>query len=104
MHVCIHYVDGTTQSAAAHDWPLLRGEGVDRVDATQDGITERIEGMSIYWLYFSEGRIVIGGGGVGPAYGGLLTETVVGFGRRPLEYMPDLAHDQIKLGWWLPDG
>jgi hypothetical protein len=76
---------------------------MDWVDLiADDGTASRVQGCSVYWLYEEDGGWVVGGGTVGHAE---ISEVVVpGHQPRRPRYMPDLGHDQVKLGWWLPEG
>jgi hypothetical protein len=97
----VHYVNGTLITTQLEAWTSLRGDGIDYVDLIDDaGNASRIQGQSVYWLYQEGDAWVAGGGIVGHPE---IIETVVpGHGFRRPQHMPDLAHDQVKLGWWLP--
>jgi hypothetical protein len=100
--VTVRYVDGAVVNAPVADWPRLRSDGVDYADlVADDGAVYRVQGRSVYWLYPVGGGWVLGGGTVGGS------ESIVDvaydsglFKVHHPEYMPDLAHDRVKLGWW----
>lgn len=99
----VRYVDGTEAIRAPTGWRGMRSEGVDHVDLqVAEGLTYRIQGRSIYWLYQqADGRWVAGGGIVGSNEP--IVEAVADTTRfeiRCLEFMPDLERTQVKLGWW----
>lgn len=103
--VRVSYTSGATMTVPVEDWPNIRGDGVDEVTLILDEIhTHRLSGHSLYWLYREEDAWVIGCGTVGNQP--LTAEGVYhDDGRteaRPLEWMPDLRHSEIKLGWWRP--
>lgn len=102
-NIRIRYVDGREIFASATSWATLPSQGVDWVEIGHDHYT-RTSGMSIYWLYREAALWVMGSGPVG--YGTLPAEVLVGsddqHASRPIEFMPDLPHELVKLGWWWP--
>ena len=103
MRVHVRYIDGRTLSADPDDWSILPSEGLDEVALENAAGTAHSSGHSVYWLYPEGSTWVLGGGSIG--YTNPLGETVVGSGNheyRQIEYMPDLRHDQVKLGAWWP--
>jgi hypothetical protein len=99
--VVVCYVNGQVIETTVGGWSLLRGDGIDHVDLIDDaGNASRIQGQSVYWLYQEGDAWVAGGGIVG--HPEIIETAVPGHGFRRPQHMPDLAHDQVKLGWWLP--
>jgi hypothetical protein len=99
----VGYVDRQAIRAEPSEWPRLPSEGVDFVELENGAGSVRVSGHSLYWLYLEGDSWVIGGGSIG--YANPLGETVVGVGNhqyRAIEYMPDLAARQVKLGHWWP--
>jgi hypothetical protein len=95
----IRYVDGTELAVTLDAWPDVRGDGVDYFDI--DG--HRFQGFTLYWLYPDGDNWVAGGYGPDPPLELLFSPSGdVVTTRRPA-YPPDLAHGQVKVGWWLPD-
>lgn len=107
-NVRIEYVDGRTIEATADKWPILPAEGVWSVTwSNKEGESLIHSGHSLYWCYREHGRscYIVGEGTVANVYGMLLPpETLLYLDghqeSRPVKFMPDLRHDQIKLGWW----
>lgn len=101
--VRIRYVTGRVEAASVSAWPELPAEGIDWVEIGHHHFT-RTMGMSIYWVYREGNRWVMGSGPVG--YGALPAEVLVGADdqheARAIEFMPDLPHSAVKLGWWWP--
>jgi hypothetical protein len=99
--VTVRYVDGTQVTCALDRWTDLRAAGVDYVDLQSADGVYRVQGRSIYWLYQDGDRWVLGGGIVGNSEPiEEVIATAIGFEIRHPEYMPDLEHDRVKLGWW----
>lgn len=103
--VTIGYVDGTTCSFDAGVWPSQRADGVDWVEVANASGPSRLQGHSVYWLY-REGRVWVAGQ-ASLHYGRVLPPEVLFLpdGRqdtRVIEYVPDLPHGVVKLGWWRP--
>ena len=94
----------TTLKFGVDQWPIVRADGVQWIRISCNGLSHEVEGRSIYWIYEQGGFIVIGGGCI--RYDSrLITEVLINpeTGRqheRLREYMPDLEHKQVKLGWW----
>lgn len=96
----VRYVDGTEVTVAPEVWPWLRADGVDYVDIGGHWL----QGFTLYWLYPDGDGWVAGGYGPDPplelTFG--RSDGVIEL-RRP-DGVRDLAHAQVKLGWWLPEG
>lgn len=109
--VAVTYVDQEgTWDADASDWPLLRADGVDEVVIYNASGASHIAGCTLYWVY-PEGDVwVRGGAGLGMGYADkgeyLPPETLClpdgTQTHRTVEWVPDLPHDAVKLGWWYP--
>lgn len=100
--VTVRYVDGSEAAACVWDWPSLRSDGVDYVDVCgEDGVKDRIQGQSVYYLHAEDDHWVIGGGIVGDRE--MIEVVVPGHQWRHPTRLRDLRHDQIKLGHWLPE-
>lgn len=97
MRVRIEYVDGTSTEGDAEDWPRLRSDGVDRVNVA--GIW--IAGHSLYWLRREDGGYSAGAASFypNPLFGVFISDEGVQT-ERDIEFVPDLRHDEVKLGWW----
>lgn len=97
MRVSIHYVDGSAADGDAKDWPALRAEGVDEV--TIDGI--RIAGHSLYWLRRVEQGWEAGAASFypNPLFEVFIPDEGPQQERHPA-HVPDLNHEDVKLGWW----
>jgi hypothetical protein len=98
--VVVHYVDGTTTEGTVVDWPGLPSHGVDWVEIAR----VRFKGKSVYWLY-PEGDDWIAG--CASFYedaknAELIVHPDGSQDERPIEWVPDLAHVNVKLGWWRP--
>lgn len=105
MTVRVEYVDGTVIEAPLADWPTLPADGVWSVTySNKPGEFLRHAGHSVYWCYPEGDRYVVGLGTVSNVYGTLPSEAVLfpdgHQEEREIKFMPDLRHDQIKLGWW----
>lgn len=99
MHIA--YVDGTVQQGTAEGWPYLRSDGVDSVTLIDGDLSVRFASASLYWLYAEDGEWVSGCASVG--YDPNPIREIIGTDRERLRpYLPDLAHEQVKLGWWWP--
>lgn len=102
--VRVTYVDGTTLSLAASEWRWMRAEGIDWVAIGHEKFT-MLSGQSLYWVYAEGDFWVMGGGPVG--YGAVPPEVLVGRDdehiSRPVQFMPDLMHRDVKLGHWWPN-
>ncbi len=58
---------------------------------------------SLYWLYKEKDYYVAGCGSVRYSSNHLNEVLIFEDGRqenRKIEFMPDLMHNQVKLGWW----
>lgn len=102
----ITYVDGQELSIDPSEWGDVRGDGVDEV-FFQVGheLGTKMSGHSVYWVYREEDAWVVGCGTVGdqPLTHEALYHDDGRSSSRPVgEYMPDLHHADIKLGWWRP--
>ena len=99
----IKYVDGELIRATTADWCNLRPDGIDYVDF----FCIQRAGHSIYYLcednikYDGEIAWVVGGMSL---YEHNCEESIIrSTGEvmmRVVTSLPDLRHDQIKIGWW----
>ena len=100
----VKYVDGAYFDIPVHDWTSLDGQGIDYIEIGVEHFT-KTSGHSIYWVYPEGDTWVMGSGPVG--YGAISPEVVVAQDgtqlARDIQFMPDLHHSDIKLGWWWPD-
>lgn len=102
LNITIEYSQGQT-TIAAHLWPIARSDDVQQVTAECNGLSVMFQAQSIYWFYPEGENWIIGAGSVrydpNP-----LTEVVIAPDgtqtERKREYMPDLTHDRVKLGWF----
>ncbi len=102
MQVLVEYVRDV-RTVPVMEWDSLPSEGVQRVDILVGRYITSFAGFSIYWLYQEGGNHVVGAGSV--RYSKELINEVVfkpdgTSENRGLEFMPDLLHNQVKLGWW----
>jgi hypothetical protein len=101
VNLSVRYVEGTVSATGADRWEPLRSEGVDHVDLADGLGTYRMQGQSLYWVRREGSLWVMGGGTVTDV------QEVWAFGEGRFQFtrppfMPDLAHEEVKLGWWLP--
>lgn len=111
IRVRIDYVDGTFAEGPLEMWTIMPSEGVDTITIyTRTGST-RIAGMTIYWLYRQGDVWHRGGAGLGAGYIGgrsipMPPEVLIfpdeHMEQVPLEWVPDMPHSAVKLGWWYP--
>jgi len=99
----VEYIDGEVIESSTKEWEKIRPEGINSINLK--GRTH-LSGDSIYFIYpdtILDNEIVwmVGSFAV---YMNTCTEfmirqngEVIGRERRS---MPDLKHDQVKLGWW----
>jgi hypothetical protein len=98
MRLAVRYVNGQVIETTVDGWPLLRADGIDYVDLVAERTGYRMQGCSAYWLRQEGGLWMLGGGTVVD-----VQEVVAspdGFDVRRPEHMPDIAHGNVKLGWW----
>lgn len=97
----IVYVDGTEIEVPAEDWARARSDGVDVVFAGVDGAWTSYQGHSLYWLRREGESWVVGGASF---YENPISEIIIAPDgtqtERKLEWVPDLRHAEVKLGWW----
>jgi hypothetical protein len=104
----VRYVDGTELAITPDTWPDVRSDGVDRVTLRfPAGTASHWQGRSLYWLYYEDDHWVIGMASF--TYSPVQPPEVLFWkdGRqeeRRWEHVPDLRHEDVKLGWWWPDG
>lgn len=101
----VAYVDGSVQRAPAGLWRTLRSDGVDWVVVSNATGPSTFSGHSAYWLY-REGDVWVAGQ-ASFHYSRVIPPEVLFLpdgtqGTRAIDYVPDLPHSAIKLGWWLP--
>lgn len=99
MRLAVCYVNGQLLETTTDGWPLLRGDGIDHVDLVGENTAYRIQGRSVYWLRQEDGLWVLGGGIVTDVEE-VAAQPNGGFDIRRPEHMPDVAHGDVKLGWW----
>lgn len=105
MEITITYAkpEGETTFEPAF-WEFVRADGVQSVAIKHDRYTVNIAGKSLYWLYWDNGKIVVGSGSVkydpNPITEILIDARTFEQVTRQLDGMPDLHHSQVKLGWW----
>jgi len=94
----VEYVDGAMADGTTDAWNGLRSDGVYAV--TVDG--HRIEGHSVYWLYWdtTANAWVAGGMSGSPPPPERILYGNGFICHREIVSMPDLHHEQVKLGWW----
>jgi hypothetical protein len=106
MRITIRYVEGDELTIDPERWASVRGDGVDWFEVTTERGTTRFSGDSIYWLYEHDGVWYAGGCGVGYVNRSAISELVIKDGEestRSHDYVPDLHHAEVKLGWWWPE-
>jgi hypothetical protein len=98
----IHFVDGESIESTTRDWGAIRADGVDHIDF---GCVTK-SGDSVYYLYpenITETEIawVVGSFAVytDAAQESIMRQNGEVFGRMR-RTMPDIKHQQLKLGWW----
>lgn len=106
MQLQVRYVDGKSFTCAPCDWVALPGQGVDMLIASNEAGACHFGGHSVYWTYRDNtvDAWAVGQASFGYSYtppevlfydnGSMLT--------REIKYVPDLQHNQVKLGWWRP--
>lgn len=101
LDVVVSYVDGQETRASLEDWPTMRADGIDSVTIVDGDLSVRYASASLYWCYPEGDEWVSGCASVG--YDPNPIREVIGTSReREVKYLPDLRHDQVKLGWWWP--
>lgn len=103
--VTVRYVDGTSATFDAGVWCSQRADGVDAVTVRTVTGSTTFHGRSAYWLYREGAVWVCGAASFGydrehPPE--ILFHPDGAMTSRRIEYVPDLTHGQIKLGWWWP--
>lgn len=104
--VTVWYVDeGGPRTGDAGLWPSLRADGVDRVVVTNRSGSSILQGHSVYWLY-REGDVWVAGQ-ASLHYDRWIPPEVLFLpggtqDTRHIDYVPDLHHADVKLGWWRP--
>lgn len=101
-NITIEYGNGVME-VAADLWPFVRGDDVQKVTAECNGLSVTFQAHSIYWLYPEGDNWIVGAGSVRYDNNPLTEIIIAPDGRqteRHIEYMPDLRHDRVKLGWW----
>ncbi len=95
-------VDGQEHCGAVEDWAEFPADQISRIDVGR----RQLAGHSFYWLYAesiteTETAWVAGGFSIHnrEASEYLFRESGEVLGRR-VKSIPDLYHDQVKLGWW----
>jgi hypothetical protein len=103
IDVRIEYVDGTLRSGPPTYWEHLPAQGVYEITITHSRYGAlKLKGHSVYWCY-PEGESWVFGGGSVLYDGGNKCEALFGplkMESREVRYMPDLKHNQVKLGHW----
>lgn len=99
----IVYTDETAEEGTVADWAALRADGVDTIEVAGHVFS----GHAIYWLYFDKecegGTWVLGMGSTyasPPPPETLFRPAGKPVTTRNIVTMPDLRHQQVKLGWW----
>lgn len=102
MRLRIVYTDESVAEGTVDDWPTLRADGIDTVR-----IGDRVfHGHAIYWLKFEPetdgGSWVFGMAStyVSPPPPEVLFRLNGSVVERNIVTVPDLRHDEVKLGWW----
>jgi hypothetical protein len=101
----IYYVDGEVIEDSGDFWKYTRGDGVDRVVIRNESGASNFGGNSAYWLYQEDDMWVAGQASF--RYSPTLPPEVLFFPDgtqkiRRIQYVPDLEHSSVKLGWWWP--
>ena len=103
MQLVIVYADWTTPVTSIEHWCSLPAQGVQSVTISNNGKKVSFADFSLYWLYKEKDYYVAGGGSVRYDPNPLNEVLIFDDGvqkDRPIEFMPDLMHNQVKLGWW----
>lgn len=103
VHVTARYVDGTVARFDAGVWDSQRGDGIDSIEIGNASGSSIFQGHSAYWLYRENDTWV--GGQASFGYNRVIPPEVLflpdgGQTTRSIDYVPDLQHRQLKLGWW----
>jgi hypothetical protein len=97
----IAYVDGSTEQGPARSWPSVRSDGIASVSVGGAQGRTRYQGHSLYWLRAEGQDWVVGGASF---YVNPISEIVIApdgsMIERKLEWVPDMFHRDVKLGWW----
>ncbi len=98
----ITYVDGEVLEGDVEDWDSYRAEGISHIDVGK----RQHAGHSFYWLYTEDikkdetawvsGAFSIHSREAGECIHRQNGEVLL----RKRRDLPDLFHNQIKLGWW----
>lgn len=99
--VRVVYTDGRADVGSALDWTRFRADGVDVVFVND----REFSGHALYWLYREEqegGMWVVGMASTyaSPPPPEVLFRDDGSVVTRNIVTMPDLHHDDVKLGWW----
>ncbi len=103
VYCSILYEDESALNISATEWPVVRSDGVQEVRVSANGYSVVFQAASFYWLYPEGEHFVAGCGSVRYDPNPLTEVLVFADGRqeeRRVEFMPDLRHEQVKLGWW----
>lgn len=103
VQVFVTYEDDSVQSGLAAEWTSLRSDGVQKVIVECNGLSVMFHASSLYWLYPEGLNFVAGSGSVRYDPNPLAEIVIAPDGsqtERRIESMPDLNHNQVKLGWW----
>ena len=97
----IKYIDEEVIKITADEWDTVRAEGVDEIIMCNP-LPIHCSGHSLYWLYKDGDNYVLGG--ASPYIPEKIAEVLFTVAdlqvEREIDYMPDLLHKDIKLGWW----
>ena len=95
-------VDETEHCGTVEDWAKLPADRISRIDVAR----QQLGGHSFYWLYEDQltrdERVWVAGGFSIFEYDAaeyIIRENGEVFVRR-VKSIPDLQHEQVKLGWW----
>ena len=98
----ITYVDGEVIACTTREWPEIRADGIDFINF--DSV--QLAGESIYYLYpeqIKEGEFAWVCGGF-CLYDSIIEEYILRIEgerlNRKRRDLPDIQHNQLKLGWW----
>jgi hypothetical protein len=83
----------------------MSSEGVHSVLVTNGRRGVAVSGRSLYWLRQVGDDLHVGGATLGYGEDHVVETIVHPDGTQQAvrrEFVPDLAHDEVKLGWWWP--
>ena len=103
MFVVVAYAGYELRAENLNQWCNLPAQGVLEITIGSDGNKVIFADHSLYWLYRENNYYVAGCGSIRYSKQPLNEVCLFEDGTqqdRLIEFMPDLMHNQVKLGWW----